>query len=177
MGFVWVSGVWVRGVHPLVTLPGHTSPHHTSCSHPPAHMSLVTPPGHTPPCSHPLPQVTHTPDHTPPSHPLVTHTNSQLHAEIHTSCSIACWDTHPPPTPLHVWIHTPCPIACWDTHPLPHCMLEYTPLAPLHAGIHPPLWTEWQTGVKTLPFPKLRLRAVTKHTFQYEARVRVVHLW
>ena len=25
----------------------------------------------------------------------------------------------------------------------------------------PPLWTEWQTGVKLLPCPKLRLRAVT----------------
>ena len=25
----------------------------------------------------------------------------------------------------------------------------------------PPLWTEWQTGVKILPCPKLRLRAVT----------------
>ena len=151
MGFVWVSGVWVRGVHPLVTLPGHTPPHHTSCSYPPAHMSLVT----------------HTPDHTLPSHPLVTHTNSQLHAEIHT---------HPLPHCMLGYTH-PGPIACWDTNPLPHCMLGYTPLAPLHAGIHPALWTEWQTGVKTLPFPKLRLRAVTKHTFQYEARVRVVHLW
>ena len=28
----------------------------------------------------------------------------------------------------------------------------------------PPLWTEWHTGVKTLPCPKLRLRAVTKRT-------------
>ena len=26
----------------------------------------------------------------------------------------------------------------------------------------PPLWTEWQTGVKILPCPKLRLRAVIK---------------
>ena len=32
----------------------------------------------------------------------------------------------------------------------------------MHAGIAhpPPLWTEWQTGVKILPYPKLRLRAV-----------------
>ena len=29
-------------------------------------------------------------------------------------------------------------------------------------GQRPPLWTEWHTGVKTLPCPKLRLRAVTK---------------
>ena len=26
----------------------------------------------------------------------------------------------------------------------------------------PPHWTEWQTGVKTLPFPQLRLQAVIK---------------
>ena len=39
-----------------------------------------------------------------------------------------------------------------------HCILIH-PLAPLHAGIHPP-WTEWQTGVKTLPCFKHRLRAV-----------------
>ena len=31
------------------------------------------------------------------------------------------------------------------------------------SGRTPPhLWTEWQTGVKTLPCPKLRLRAVTR---------------
>ena len=29
-------------------------------------------------------------------------------------------------------------------------------------GYHPPLWTEWQTGIKILPCPKLRLRAVMK---------------
>ena len=31
----------------------------------------------------------------------------------------------------------------------------------MHWGRHTPLWTEWQTGVKILPCPKLRLRAVT----------------
>ena len=45
------------------------------------------------------------------------------------------------PCPLHVGIHTPLPIACWDRHPL---------------------WTEWHTGIKTLPFPKLRLQTVTR---------------
>ena len=45
------------------------------------------------------------------------------------------------PCPLHVGIHTPLPIVCWDTHPL---------------------WTEWHTGVKTLPFPKLCLQTVTR---------------
>ena len=33
------------------------------------------------------------------------------------------------------------PIACWDTH-------------------SPSIWTEWQTGVKTLPCPTLHLKAV-----------------
>ena len=33
----------------------------------------------------------------------------------------------------------------------PRCMLGY----------NPPLWTEWQTGAKILPCPKLRLRVVT----------------
>ena len=32
----------------------------------------------------------------------------------------------------------------------------------MHWGRPPALWTEWQTGVKILPCPKLRLRAVTK---------------
>ena len=30
------------------------------------------------------------------------------------------------------------------------------------AQVLPPLWTEWQTGTKILPYPKLRLRAVIK---------------
>ena len=47
-------------------------------------------------------------------------------------------------------------------HPSAHCMLGYTHPYPLHAGIHIPLWIEWQTGVKTLPYPKLRLRAVKR---------------
>ena len=34
----------------------------------------------------------------------------------------------------------------------------------MHWGRPPPPWTEWQTGVKILPCPKLRLRAVISHT-------------
>ena len=34
----------------------------------------------------------------------------------------------------------------------------------VHAGIHHPLWTEWQTGVKNITFPQLRLPAVIKLT-------------
>ena len=31
----------------------------------------------------------------------------------------------------------------------------------------PSLWTEWQTGVKILPCPKLRLRAVTNYGYPF----------
>ena len=41
------------------------------------------------------------------------------------------------PLVTHPQLHTPfCPIACWNTPP-PHCMLVYTPPAPLHSLIHP----------------------------------------
>ena len=43
----------------------------------------------------------------------------------HTPCPIACWDTHTP-AQLHTGIHTPT-----------HCMLDYTPPAPLHASAPP----------------------------------------
>ena len=33
----------------------------------------------------------------------------------------------------------------------------------MHWSRPPPLWTEWQTGAKILPCPKLRLREVTKN--------------
>ena len=41
----------------------------------------------------------------------------------------------------------------WSNHACP-------PRATMHAPRMRPLWTEWQTGVKILPCPKLRLRAV-----------------
>ena len=40
--------------------------------------------------------------------------------------------------------------------PLQPCMHPWQPCT-----LPPPLWTEWQTGVKILPCPKLRLREVT----------------
>ena len=62
-----------------------------------------------------------------------------------------------PPRPATLWeqappwdsTHTPsCCKACWDTT----CDACWDST---------PLWTEWQTRVKILPCPKLRLRAVT----------------
>ena len=46
-----------------------------------------------------------------------------------------------PPGPGTPRPGTPCCKVCWDS-------------------THPPLWTEWQTGVKILACPKLRFRAV-----------------
>ena len=45
------------------------------------------------------------------------------------------------------------------------CSCLYS-VSQVHAGIHPPLWTEWQTGAKILPCPKLRLPAVTSEESQ-----------
>ena len=44
----------------------------------------------------------------------------------------------------------------------PRCRHPWSFMWPvMHAGkLTPPRWTEWHTGVKTLPCPKLRLRAV-----------------
>ena len=44
-------------------------------------------------------------------------------------------------------------------HTLPHCILGYTPLCPLHDGIHTPS-VDGQTPVKILPCLKLHLRGV-----------------
>ena len=76
-----------------------------------------------------------------------------------------------PPRPSTPQEQTP-----WEQIPLLQGMLGYhTPPAARHAGIPPamhadipppnptpppPLWTEWQTGVKILPCPKLCLRVV-----------------
>ena len=84
-----------------------------------------------------------------------------------TTCN-ACWDsTHPPaarhaeiPPAMHAGIaHTPCCKACWDTT----CNACWDTN---------PLWTEWQTGVKILPCPKLHLRAVN-----IEASLKVGEVW
>ena len=42
-----------------------------------------------------------------------------------------------------------------------------TPARQTPTPCRPPLWTEWQTGVETLPCPKLRLRAVIKKLSVY----------
>ena len=73
----------------------------------------------------------------------------------HPPLPSACWEANPvyvgkptPPLPNACW-ETPLPSACWET-PLPSACWEATT----------PLWTEWHTGVKTLPCPKLHLHAV-----------------
>ena len=64
------------------------------------------------------------------------------------------------------WTETP-----WtETPPGQRPLLDReSPLDRYHPGQGPPwtetpLWTEWQTGVKALPCPRLRLRAVTRRT-------------
>ena len=75
------------------------------------------------------------------------------------ACPIAFMDTRhlPLPTPLHSGIHTtPC---------LPHCMLGYTPPPTclphcMPGWIYRPPMNRMTDICKTLPCPKLRLRAV-----------------
>ena len=48
-----------------------------------------------------------------------------------------------------------------DTHILVHCILEYTPLCPLHAGIHPPPCGQFLTDAcENINFPQLLLQTV-----------------
>ena len=62
------------------------------------------------------------------------------------------WEACTPPRSMHApRKHTPPGEAC--TPPQRH---THTPPGNTHA----PPWTEWQTGAKILPCPKLRLRAV-----------------
>ena len=60
------------------------------------------------------------------------------------------------------------PLACWPYLPActaqGGCLIRGCLLGGVvsqHALRQTPLWTEWQTGAKILPWPKLRLRAVT----------------
>ena len=77
----------------------------------------------------------------------------------------------PPPCPLHGGIHTPAPLYA-GIHDL----------CPLHAGIHTPCkQNDRQTCVKTLPCPKLRLRAainakiISITTYPHQARHKLLH--
>ena len=59
-------------------------------------------------------------------------------------------------------MHLMLPVCCLHTNwvSTPVQLLIYS-VTQVHVGIHPPPpWTEWQTGAKILPCPKLRLRAV-----------------
>ena len=89
-----------------------------------------------------------------------------MHVPLHHTCPP--FATHAPPFAMHP------PLPC--TPSLSPCMPPgmHTPQEqpcmppPEQPHTHPPgsnharplLWTEWQTGVKILPCPKLRLRAV-----------------
>ena len=93
-----------------------------------------------PPC-HAHPPATHTPTmHVPLPH-MPPHYNA---------CPMPCTPPamHTPPA-----MYTPC-------HTCPPTM--HVPPTTMHAPLPRtlPLWTEWQTGVKILPCPKLRLQAV-----------------
>ena len=107
---------------------------------------------------------------TPPSHPcppqpcmFPRHAHPpamnapQAHKPPSHTCPLAMHAPQPcmPPGHAHPIRHT---------HPLgmhPPDMHAPSPGTHTPYGAHmPPLWTEWQTGVKKLPCPKLRLRAV-----------------
>ena len=117
-----------------------------------------------PPCNHahPVPQphmspaTMHTPNNcTPP--PTATHAQSLPLQPHMPPCNHACLpQPHMcPPQPCipTATMHAPPP------HNHAHPLQPHMPPSPSQPCM-PPLWTEWQTGVKILPCPKLRLRAV-----------------
>ena len=73
------------------------------------------------------------------------------------------WADPPPPAARHAGIaHPPTARHAGIAHPPAARHAGISPA--MHAGIPPPPpWTEWQTGVKILPCPKLLLRAVNIH--------------
>ena len=79
----------------------------------------------------------------------------------------------PPLATTHPSGNHACPLATMHAPQQPHTLSLQPRMPPNHtcprqpcmaplATMHAPLWTEWQTGVKILPCPKLRLRAVMK---------------
>ena len=151
----WYQARVVHGTHapqPCIP-PSHTCPLAK-------HAPLGT---HAPPWPHMPPQPCmpprhtckvgmHPQAHTPPGHvhPLATHATRPCmppryahplrHAPPRHTQSLG---THAPPA-----MRAPRP------H-MPQAM--HVPIPPSHI---PPPWTEWQTGIKILPCPKLRLQAV-----------------
>ena len=65
------------------------------------------------------------------------------------------WTWPPPAGPDPPWLDLTPPLA----GPAPPCQLDLIPPR-LDWGLTPPLWTDRQTRVKTLPSPILRMRAV-----------------
>ena len=107
----------------------------------------------TPPSNHACPPDNHACPHTTTHAPLATmHAPQQpcMPPGNHT-CPPAT--THAPPATMHAPLATTHPP---DNHTCPPATTYTSPQQPRM----PPLWTEWQTGVKILPCPKLRLGAV-----------------
>ena len=106
------------------------------------------------PCTPPMATM-----HTPQNHAHPPGTTQAPRNHACPPCNHACTPatTHTHPATMHA-PQQPCTPSN-HTHPSNHaCPPRATTCAPRQP--HTPLWTEWQTGVKILPCPKLRLRAV-----------------
>ena len=104
------------------------------------------------------------PDWPPSCHKTETTFPTRMHSRrmytarlLTVSCSAwgvcpspSWWETSPGSRHIPLWRQTP---VRRQTHHRP-----WGRIPPPEADTHP--WTEWHTGVKTLPCPKLRLRAV-----------------
>ena len=113
---------------------------HILCMPPPPHNHTPPPAIHAP-CNHTCP-----PNHTSP--PTTMHPPATMHAP----------SNYAPPATMHTPRNHACPPTTMHAPPQPHMPPSNHACPP--ATTHPPPWTEWQTGVKILPCPKLRLRAV-----------------
>ena len=71
-------------------------------------------------------------------------------------------------------MHLMFPVCCLHTECQHMCSSLYS-VTQVHAGIPPPPLTEWQTGAKILPYPKLRLWPVKIRSIKYNSsRMRTV---
>ena len=117
------------------------------------------------------------------------------HATLEQPCMPPRAATHAPEQPrMPPWSNHAHPPEqpCTPTQEQPHMSPEQPCMPPSRATMHAPPeqphmpapsprsnhapsppWTEWQTGVKILPCPKLRLREVTR---KHSSRIRTAHL-
>ena len=104
--------------------------------------------------------------------PLHTYRNLEFHASVNipltrmhssrmrTARSLTVSRRYPMHAPRQPRTPSPAPQQPW-TPPENHACPPQQPCTPpRQPRTSPPPWTEWQTGVKILPCPKLRLRAV-----------------